>query len=138
MTARARLDADRTAEPLTRIVHHPPRGGCLSPYMPLVNPEYVGDDGTRTPLGTPPAPEGSEEAVTMAIVETASRAHDVRVDALEKVADAARAVSMALEECDREAERLPVSSQSSAPLVRYIQSMKRLREAIHALDECQP
>lgn len=50
MTARARLDADRTAEPLTRIEHHPPRGGCIGPYMPLVNPEYVDENGKRTPL----------------------------------------------------------------------------------------
>jgi hypothetical protein len=31
MTARAKLDADRTAEPLTRIVHHPPREWLDSP-----------------------------------------------------------------------------------------------------------
>lgn len=46
----ARLDADRTAQPLTRIVHHPPHGGCLSPYMPLVNPEYEDENGKRTAL----------------------------------------------------------------------------------------
>ena len=53
MTARARLDADRTAEPLTRIEHHPPHGGCIGPYMPLVNPEYVDENGKRTPLSAP-------------------------------------------------------------------------------------
>ena len=53
MTARARLDADRTAEPLTRIEHHPPHGGCVSPYMPLVAPEYVGANGERVPLISP-------------------------------------------------------------------------------------
>lgn len=41
MTARARLDADRTAEPLTRIEHHPPHGGCISPYMPLTPSEVA-------------------------------------------------------------------------------------------------
>lgn len=46
----ARLDADRTATPLTRIVHHPPYGGCISPYMPLVSPEYEDEHGRRTPL----------------------------------------------------------------------------------------
>lgn len=52
----ARLDADRTAEPLTSIVHHPPHGGCIGPYMPLVNPEHVDADGKRTPLTTPADP----------------------------------------------------------------------------------
>lgn len=60
MTARARLDADRTARPLTRIEHHPPHGGCISPYMPLVNPEYVDENGKRMALIEPaekaPAP----------------------------------------------------------------------------------
>ena len=49
----ARLDADRTAVPLTRIEHHPPHGGCISPYMPLVNQEYVDADGKRPPLSAP-------------------------------------------------------------------------------------
>ncbi len=62
MTARARLDADRTAEPLTRIEHHPPHGGCISPYMPLVNPEYVDENGKRTPLGAPVAAADPLEA----------------------------------------------------------------------------
>lgn len=64
--ARARLDADRTAVPLTSIVHHPPHGGCISPYMPLVNPEYVGADGERVPLSAvaaPPALTPSEVAL---------------------------------------------------------------------------
>jgi hypothetical protein len=50
----ARLDADRTAQPLTRIVHHPPRGGCISPHMPLVAPEYEDEHGKRTPLTSEP------------------------------------------------------------------------------------
>lgn len=49
----ARLDADRTAQPLTRIVHHPPREGCIGPYMPLVAPEYEDEHGKRTPLDAP-------------------------------------------------------------------------------------
>jgi hypothetical protein len=49
----ARLDADKTAQPLTRIVHHPPRGGCISPRMPLVAPEYEDENGKRTPLTVP-------------------------------------------------------------------------------------
>lgn len=54
MTTHARLDADRTAQPLTRIVHHPPRGGCISPHMPLVAPEYEDEHGKRTPLTSEP------------------------------------------------------------------------------------
>ena len=57
-TKPARLDADRTAEPLTSIVHHPHVGDCVGPAMPLHNPEHVAEDGTRTPLAgtTLPAP----------------------------------------------------------------------------------
>lgn len=72
MTARARLDADRTAEPLTRIEHHPPHGGCISPYMPLVNPEYVDENGKRTPLNAraeaPPSLAPSEVAFAKIVV----------------------------------------------------------------------
>lgn len=41
----------------------------------------------------------------------------------------------AADACDREAERQHPSSRSSAPVVRYINAMKRLREA---LDRGQP
>ena len=46
----ARLDADRTATPLTSIVHHPVLDGCCLGIGPLANPEYVAVDGTRIPL----------------------------------------------------------------------------------------
>lgn len=49
-TPPARLDADGTAEPLTRIVHHPREGACQGPQSTLVNPELVQADGTRVPL----------------------------------------------------------------------------------------
>lgn len=49
-TKKARLDADRTAKPLTRIVGHPNRDHCVGPMIPPVRPEYEAEDGTRTPL----------------------------------------------------------------------------------------
>lgn len=49
------------------------------------------------------------------------------------VIERAKAVIAATEACDREAERHP-SSRSSAPMIRYINAMKRLRESIVALD----
>lgn len=55
--AKARLDADRTAKPLTRIVHHPPSGACVGPGMPLHSPEYEGADGERVPLDARREPE---------------------------------------------------------------------------------
>ena len=55
-TKPARLDADRTAKPLTSIVHHPHVGDCVGPAMPLHNPEYVAEDGTRTQLASTPLP----------------------------------------------------------------------------------
>ena len=69
MTARARLDANRTAQPLTRIVHHPPRNACLGPHMPLMNPEYEDESGKRTALTEPaekapaPLPVGAKYGV---------------------------------------------------------------------------
>lgn len=47
---KARLDADRTAEPLTRIVHHPKRGDCIGPAIPLVRPQYEDENGKRHDL----------------------------------------------------------------------------------------
>lgn len=46
----ARVDSDRTAKPLTRIIHHPKSNICVGVGMPLVNPEYEGSDGQRMPL----------------------------------------------------------------------------------------
>ncbi len=52
--------------------------------------------------------------------------------ALNAIAEKARAVVDAADACDREAERHP-SARSSAPLVRYINAMKNLKESIRAL-----
>ena len=52
---RARLDAEGTAQPLTRIVSHPQRDWCLGPGMAMVEPEYEDQHGHRTPL-TPSSP----------------------------------------------------------------------------------
>jgi hypothetical protein len=46
----ARVDHDRTAKPLTRIVHHPDVSKCFGPGSKLTRPEYEAEDGTRTPL----------------------------------------------------------------------------------------
>lgn len=46
----ARLDTDRTAKPLTRIVSHPPAHWCVGPGMVLVDPEYEANTGERHPL----------------------------------------------------------------------------------------
>ena len=87
MTARARLDADRTAEPLTRIEHHPPHGGCISPYMPLVNPEYVDENGKRTPLSapaeTPPTLAPSGVAPTKIVVTQRFSDYHAAIDGTE-------------------------------------------------------
>jgi len=48
--ARARLDADGTAKPLTRIIHHPPVGVCVGPGTTLIQPEYEDAAGKRTPI----------------------------------------------------------------------------------------
>jgi hypothetical protein len=58
--ARARLDADGTAEPLTHFVgvNTAPKGACLSPDD-AVPTALVDEGGARTPLaaqGTPPVP----------------------------------------------------------------------------------
>lgn len=49
-TVPARLDADGSAKPLTRIVHHPKEGGRIGPGMVLINPEYETEEGERIPL----------------------------------------------------------------------------------------
>jgi len=51
---KARLDADGTAKPKTRIVSHPKRDHCVGPGMKLRRPEYEAEDGTRTPLDDDP------------------------------------------------------------------------------------
>jgi len=53
------------------------------------------------------------------------------VATLRAIADAAAALTSAADACDREAERHP-SSRSSAPMVRYIGAMQRLRAALAA------
>ena len=40
----ARVDADRTAKPLTRIVSHPKAGWCVGPGTVLVDPEFEAAD----------------------------------------------------------------------------------------------
>jgi hypothetical protein len=52
--AKARLDADGTAKPKTRIVHHPNRDHCVGPGTKLNRPEFEAEDGTRIPLGKNP------------------------------------------------------------------------------------
>jgi hypothetical protein len=47
---KARLDADGTAKPLTRIVHHPPKDARVGPGIPLHAPEHEDEHGKRTPL----------------------------------------------------------------------------------------
>lgn len=47
---KARLDPDGTAEPKTRIVHHPNREHCLGPGTKLSKPEYEDESGKRIPL----------------------------------------------------------------------------------------
>ena len=52
---KARLDADRTAKPLTRIVAHVPDGHCAGGTI-VAGPgvEYVDENGTRTALSAAP------------------------------------------------------------------------------------
>lgn len=50
MTAKARLDEDRTAKPMSRIIHHPAFNQTIvDPGMPLYSPEYE-NNGERQPL----------------------------------------------------------------------------------------
>lgn len=50
-TAKARLDADRTAKPKTRIIHHPRAGKLVWPGMGLARPELEEiETGKRTPI----------------------------------------------------------------------------------------
>lgn len=58
-TKPARLDADRTAKPLTRIVQHVRPGDAVGPGRPLHEPEHEAEDGTRTPL----VPKMTEEQI---------------------------------------------------------------------------
>lgn len=48
--APARLDADGTARPKTRIVHHPVAGNCFGPGVPLRDPEWESESGERIKL----------------------------------------------------------------------------------------
>lgn len=54
-TAAARLDADRTAKPLTRIISHPPVTWCVGPGTRLIDPEYEDAEGKRHPIISLPA-----------------------------------------------------------------------------------
>jgi hypothetical protein len=48
---RARLDADGTAKPKTRIIDHPKQGDCVGPGMALKDPELENlETGERTSL----------------------------------------------------------------------------------------
>lgn len=50
-TAKARLDADGTAKPKTRIIQHPKEGWCIGPGMALRKPELENTEtGERIPL----------------------------------------------------------------------------------------
>lgn len=59
-----------------------------------------------------------------------------RYRAFTGVAKAAEDLIEAVNDCDREAER-PVPSQSSVPMIRYINALTRLREALTALASTQ-
>jgi len=47
---KARLDADKTAKPKTRIIKHVPVGQCVGPHTHLTDLEYEDEDGLRTKL----------------------------------------------------------------------------------------
>lgn len=102
----ARLDADRTAQPLTRIVHHPPHGACIGPHMPLVNPEYEDENGKRTaltgPTGKAPIvlPVGAEYGVERCLEWL--RAHAASIQADIDDADAFCAQAATIREAARE------------------------------------
>ena len=53
-TEPARLDADGTAVPKTKIIHHPNPDNCMSPGMPLHNPELQLENGERILLTAKP------------------------------------------------------------------------------------
>lgn len=46
----ARLDAEGTAKPKTRIVNHPKSGWCVGPATVLIAPEYEDENGDRISL----------------------------------------------------------------------------------------
>lgn len=71
---------------------------------------------------------GGREATAAAIAAERARCEAERA-ALLAVLSAARQIVAAADACDREAERHP-SSRSSAPVVRAINAMKLLREAV--------
>lgn len=52
-TTKARIDADRTAKPRTRIVHHPVPGTLVGPGTKLHRPEWEDENGDRIPLVGP-------------------------------------------------------------------------------------
>ena len=76
-------------------------------------------------------PECSHGEDAFTVVTQAWREQRTARILAENVALAAEAVVDAADACDREAERHP-SSRSSAPAVRAINAMSRLREALGA------
>lgn len=82
-------------------------------------------------------PECSRGQDAFAVITQAWREQRTKAQALEAVAMAARRTVSAADACDREAERHS-SSRSSAPLVRYINAMAKLREALAALEVAAP
>lgn len=106
-SAKARLDADKTAKPKTRIVHHPPPGKLAGPGIPPVDPELEDvATGARTPL------------------TRAARRHEVDLDAL------ARDV-----ETLRREQREAALSGHLAPALWHCQRADRLASAIAELRE---
>ena len=61
----ARLDADKTCKPMTRIIHHPEQERCIGPGTPLRNPELENlETGVHTLLVVPADDAGSTSQAT--------------------------------------------------------------------------
>jgi len=82
----------------------------------------------KTVCGNSDPGASRQHAANTAFIAAAREAVPVLVD----IAKRARALVAAADACDREAERHP-SSRSSAPMVRYINAMAKLREGLCAL-----
>jgi hypothetical protein len=74
---------------------------------------------------------------TLALLD-ALEAAEAEVARVRSVVEAAQRVVDAADACDREAERNHPSSRSSAPVVRAINAMKKLRAALLAAREATP
>lgn len=79
-------------------------------------------------------PECSRDQDAFTVITQAWREQRAMVNELTAVVNAARRLTQVAEACDRESERHP-SSQSSAPMVRYINAMSRLRDALASLPD---